>query len=397
MVKGHHALPPPPGHGFPTGEFAGRTRRIQQLMAAATLDALLLTTPQNFRYLTGYASQFWESPTRPWFLVVPLQGDPIAVIPEIGGAQMGATWLRDIRTWPAPRPEDDGLSLLADTLGALTRHSGRIGAEMGREMPMRLPLLEFQALSRALPDHQLVDASSAIWQARMVKSEAEIACIRYAALIASTAYEELHEYVRIGMTEREINSLLTRKMLAAGADAVPFLPVISGPGGVEQIVAGPGERALEAGDVLFIDTGVTYDGYFCDFDRVYAVGEVGEECRRAHDAVWCATQAAIDGLRPGMTCEELWGLMNAVLEEAGSLSNNVGRMGHGLGMQLTEPPSHMPGDKTVIEENMVLTIEPGMEYAPGKMIVHEENIVVRASGAELLSLRAPREMWVVSG
>jgi Xaa-Pro aminopeptidase len=72
-------------------------------------------------------------------------------------------------------------------------------------------------------------------------------------------------------------------------------------------------------------------------------------------------------------------------------------MGHGLGLQLTEPPSNMPGDDTPIVTDMVLTIEPGMEYAPGKMIVHEENIVVRADGAELLTRRAPREMWVVDG
>ena len=73
---------------------------------------------------------------------------------------------------------------------------------------------------------------------------------------------------------------------------------------------------------------------------------------------------------------------DAVLEAGGSLGNNVGRMGHGLGLQLTEPPSNMPGDDTVIVANMVLTIEPGMEYAPGKMIVHEENIVVREDGAD---------------
>jgi Xaa-Pro dipeptidase len=76
----------------------------------------------------------------------------------------------------------------------------------------------------------------------------------------------------------------------------------------------------------------------------------------------------------------------------GSLGNNVGRLGHGLGLQLTEPPSHMPGDGTVIEEGMVLTIEPGIEYAPARMIVHEENVVVTGDGAALLTRRAPREL-----
>jgi Xaa-Pro dipeptidase len=72
-------------------------------------------------------------------------------------------------------------------------------------------------------------------------------------------------------------------------------------------------------------------------------------------------------------------------------------LGHGLGMQLTEPPSNMPGDGTVLLSGMVLTIEPGIEYAPGKMIVHEENIVIRPDGPELLTLRAPRTLPQIAG
>lgn len=88
--------------------------------------------------------------------------------------------------------------------------------------------------------------------------------------------------------------------------------------------------------------------------------------------------------------------MARVIEQADPVGNNVGRLGHGLGMQLTEPPSFMADDDTVIEAGMVLTIEPGIEYAPGRMIVHEENLVVRPEGPELLTTRAPRELPVIS-
>jgi Xaa-Pro dipeptidase len=87
--------------------------------------------------------------------------------------------------------------------------------------------------------------------------------------------------------------------------------------------------------------------------------------------------------------------MNRIVVEAGAIGNNVGRLGHGLGLQLTEPPSNRLGDGTVLVENMVLTIEPGMEYAPGKMIVHEENIVITQDGPRLLTKRAPREMPII--
>ena len=87
--------------------------------------------------------------------------------------------------------------------------------------------------------------------------------------------------------------------------------------------------------------------------------------------------------------------MNQIIAEGNAVGNNVGRLGHGLGLQLTEPPSHRPGDNTIIRENMVLTIEPGMEYAEGKMIVHEENIVIRKNGAELITKRAPKEIPII--
>ena len=98
----------PPKRGFAKSEFERRTARAQEIMHRHAFDALLLTAPPNVRYFTGFDTQFWESPTRPWFVVVPLSGAPIAVIPEIGGAEMATSWLKDIRTWPAPRPEDDG-------------------------------------------------------------------------------------------------------------------------------------------------------------------------------------------------------------------------------------------------------------------------------------------------
>ena len=85
-------------------------------MHRVDLDALLLTGEANVRYFTGFDTQFWVSPTRPWFVIVPRAGELVAVIPEIGAQGMAATWVSDIRTWPSPRPDDDGVSLLAQAL-----------------------------------------------------------------------------------------------------------------------------------------------------------------------------------------------------------------------------------------------------------------------------------------
>ena len=99
----------------------------------AGLAALLLTSEPDVRYFTGFLTRFWESPTRPWFLVLPATGAPVAVIPAIGADLMGQSWITDIRSWDAPDYADDGVGLLAETLVELVPPGGRIGVPMGRE------------------------------------------------------------------------------------------------------------------------------------------------------------------------------------------------------------------------------------------------------------------------
>jgi Xaa-Pro aminopeptidase len=178
----------PPLRGFNADEFGRRLSRAQDIMRRHDFDALLFTTPHNFRWATGFASQFWESPTRPWFIILPAGGEPVAVIPEIGAPNMAETWISDIRSWPAPQPEDDGTSLLVSAIEALPRRFGRVGMELGREHALRMPVTQFLELRDQLSGIELADGSSCIWQIRMVKTEAEIAHIRHICQIASDGW-----------------------------------------------------------------------------------------------------------------------------------------------------------------------------------------------------------------
>jgi Xaa-Pro aminopeptidase len=383
-----------PERGFAELEFEQRLIQAQKVMKSYKLDGILVTTPQNIRYFTGYDSQFWESPTRPWFVVVPASGKPIAIVPEIGESVFKKTWLDEIKSWPSPRPEDDGISLVKSTLEDLNKTYGQIGAEFGKEMTIRMPVRDLFKLKDSV-NTNIVNGSDAIWDMRIIKTNAEIERIKFICSIASDAYNELPSKLRIGDTEREAVNKLKIDVLNRGADNVPFMPGISGVGGVSQIVCGPSDRILKNGDILFIDTGSTFDGYFCDFNRNYAFGEISSEVERVHETLWLATEAGIKAAVPGTTTDEIWLAMNTIIQDAGAIGNNVGRLGHGLGLQLTEPPSHRPGDNTRIVENMVLTIEPVMEYAPGKMIVHEENIAITKDGSRLLTKRAPRQMPII--
>jgi len=179
-----------------------------------------------------------------------------------------------------------------------------------------------------------------------------------------------------------------------GADKVPYTSIGTGQGGYASIIMGPTDRKLRRGDILLIDTGAKYAGYYCDFDRNIAIGEPPEAAKRVHDALWRATSAGIKAAVPGKTAAEIFHAQARVLEEAGYAIGNVGRFGHGLGKVMTEFPSNKPIDKTKLRPSMVLTIEPSAIFGEGKILVHEENLVVTDGAPRLLTRRAPREMVV---
>ncbi|AKO54098.1 peptidase M24 [Marinobacter psychrophilus] len=384
-----------PSRGFETVEFKTRTEALQAHMAEQNIDVVFFTTEPEFRYFSGFRSQFWESPTRPWFLVIPVSGKPIAVVPEIGAAGLRQTWIEDVRSWPSPRPEDDGISLLADTLSSCAKGSGRIGAMMGPETHLRMPAANFALLQEELSQHFWVDVSLIIRGLRSVKSEAETAKIRFACEVTAAGFDFLLEHLQLGMTEREACKAMHLEMLRLGADACPYLISASGQGGYDNIIMGPTDRKLGSGDVLIIDTGANFDGYFSDFDRNYAFGQVDALTVDAYDAVYNSTEAGLRIAAPGRTTGEVWQAMWSVLEKSGALGNDVGRMGHGLGMQLTEWPSNVPNGDVELQAGMILTLEPGMTYAPGKMMVHEDNILITENGCELLHKRAWRNLPII--
>ncbi|WP_027236361.1 M24 family metallopeptidase [Leisingera caerulea] len=381
--------------GFPEAEFAARTEKAQALMAAQGLEGLLLLTEPEVRYFSGFHTLFWQSPTRPWFLFVPPAGKPVAIIPEIGADLMRRTWVEDIRTWSAPAPEDDGISLLTELLSPMASRGGSIGLMKGHETSLRMPLGDYERLMTGLPGLRLADATPLVRSLRMVKSAAEIEKLRHICAIGSRTFARVPEIAHEGQPFEDLFRAFRREALAQGADDVPYLVGGADQGGYSDVISPPTGRPLQAGDIVMLDTGATWDGYFCDFDRNFAIGRADDLSRRAYDVLWRATEAGIAAAKPGATCRELFQAMQSVIAEMDDQGGDVGRLGHGLGMQLTEWPSHAAFDGTVIEENMVLTLEPSLSYGDGRIMVHEENIVVRAEGAELLTTRAAPELPVI--
>ncbi|MEP2716976.1 Xaa-Pro peptidase family protein, partial [Pseudophaeobacter sp.] len=329
-----------PDRGFEQEEFAARTQRAQALMQAQDLDGILLLSEPDVRYFSGFHTLFWQSPTRPWFLFVPVAGKPIAVIPEIGAALMRQTWVEDIRTWSAPAPQDDGISLLTELLSPLVQRGARLGILKGHETAWRMPLGDWERLLTALPGLILEDATGLVQGLRMVKSEAEVSKLAHICAIGSASFDAVPELVSQGMPLEEVFRAFRRAALAEGADDVPYLVGGAGPGGYVDVISPPSRRPLQAGDVLMLDSGATWDGYFCDFDRNFAIGSSDDAARRAYETLWRATEAGLAAARPGNSCRDLFQAMQGVIAELDDQGGDIGRLGHGLGMQLTEQPSH---------------------------------------------------------
>ncbi len=313
---------------------------------------------------------------------------------------MAATGLRDIRTWPSPRPDDDGISLLIETIREfLPEQGGRIGLQTGAETHVRMPINDLDRLRTALGGARWVDSTMAVRALRQLKTPSEIEKIRLACGIAGRGFERLYAELRGGMSEVEVFRRFKIACLEEGADDVDYVVGGAGPGGYGDIISPPSERPLTAGDVLMLDVGLSFDGYFCDFDRNFSIGPPSPETSAAYDRLWRATEAGLAAARPGATCGEIYDQMAAVLEEGQAdrgEGGSVGRFGHGLGTQLTEFPSIAAWDDTVLEAGMVITLEPSLTIAPGRMMVHEENVAITREGVDLLTTRAAPSIPVVA-
>jgi len=373
--------------GFAVAEYAARLASAQAAMDTAGLGALLLTTEPEIRYFTGFLTRLWESPSRPWFLIVPLSGLPIAVIPSIGAALMAQTWVRDIRVWPAPDPEDDGITLLAATLREV---GGPVGVPSGPESYLRMPLASFEGIKAASAlefthDHGIVAGL------RAVKSEAEIAKIGRACTIAGRAFDRVPEIAREGRALSAVFRDFQRLLLEEGADVVAYIAGGAGPDGYGDVISPASDASLVRGDVLMLDTGAVWDGYFCDFDRNYAVGAASGTANLAHAQLCEAVMAGLEAARPGALACDVYAAMAAIT----GAGEGAGRLGHGLGMQLTEGVSLIPQDRTVLRAGMVITLEPGVATGPGTIMVAEEDIVIREGSAERLTRFADAALPVV--
>jgi len=257
-------------------------------------------------------------------------------------------------------------------------------------MVLRMPATDFQRVQANLSSVgvSVVDGGDVIKRLRLIKSPNEIAKVEATCQAMSAAHERLPAVLSPGMTELAACRAVKRLFLESGADDTPYVICRSGSVSYSDIIGHPTERVLEEGDMLIVDSGCQIDGYFCDFNRNFVFGPPDAEVIEVHTRLQEAMEAGLRAIRPGARFNDIYAAMASSLGiEA---DEGVGRMGHSVGLQLTEWPSIHPGEATPLEEGMVLSVEPSMALpsGAGRFVVIEEVIAVTDSGYRLLSKRA---------
>lgn len=353
-------------------EREARMDRARTLTQALGADALLVDAGASLRYFTGLP---WGQSERLVSMLLAPGRTPIMICPhfEIGTLEADLAVPVEIRSW---QEDEDPVALVIDAL----REIGARTLAIDPELPFH-----FAERIRAAGTVGLVDAMPVIKQCRMVKSAAELALMQQAKAMTLVVQHAAARILHPGIRQSEVVRFIDAAHRRLGASGSSFCIVQFGeatayPHGL------PGDRALEEGQLVLVDTGCTIEGYHSDITRTYAFGAVSQDIRDIWAIEKEAQQAAFDAVRPGETCESVDNAARAVLVRAGlgpdyALPGLPHRTGHGIGLSIHEPAYLVRGDRTVLEPGMCFSNEP-MIVVPGRFGVRlEDHMYVTAQGA----------------
>jgi Xaa-Pro aminopeptidase len=363
--------------------YRSRLARSQKLMLEREIDILFLAPGPNMYYLSGFLEEPGE---RLLSLIVPQSGEPLFIVPQLYEQHVKAfTWVEKLVSW---RDSEDPKTVLSATMRQVVTKRPTIAVDNRMWSQFLLMLLA------ALPDARYLDAASVMNLLRIKKTSEEIALMARSAEIADAAFTETVKECREGMTEHQVAAKIVNEMRRMGADSVSFEPVTgSGPNGALPHYRS-GDRKLQRGDLVVLDYGCVYRGYFSDITRTIAVGSCDDERRKVYSIVRSAQEKAYQAAVEGIEAQSVDKVAREIIEAAGYGQFFVHRTGHGIGLEVHEEPYIVAGNSMKLDDGMAFSIEPGI-YLPGKFGVRIEDIVVIQAGkAERLN-KCTRELVAV--
>lgn len=353
--------------------------RLRDHMRREGTAALVLSENGRSRYVSGY-QRYYVGTYLPFVhaVVMTLEAGPVLLLP--GHIMRSAEECIAERVVEFPLDQEGKVETLARVLEEVDVARGRVGLEFDFVQHGFLP-----PLIRRLREAEIVDASPLMSQVTAVKFPEEIQIIREAARMAERGIAAAIEASREGATELQVAARSSAAMLEAGAEFINHMCVRSGPHAVGLFPV-PTPRVLQKGDCVQIDIGCVHQGYVSDINRTAVVGPATEEQCALMRVGQEMLERGIAAVRPGTPASAVWRASFDVAERSGMADRvTIPFSGHGIGIGLHEEPYITPGSKTVLEENMVFALEPGV-YAPGIGGSRPEDMVlVTATGCEVLT------------
>jgi len=347
-------------------EYDQRRRAVGGGLAARRLDALLVAHSANLRYLSGFTGSNGS------LLVLPDR----AILFTDPRYQIQAAREANCQVRVAKGP------LVAAIAASISRlRLRRIGYE-----PPRMTCDWFDSLRNSMPSRaSLEPVSGWIEELRMIKSSLELERIRRSVQTNSRAFEQVVKHVRAGITEQDLAADLEYRMRRLGAEKPAFETIVAAGERGALPHAQPTRARIEAGSLVVVDMGAVQDGYCSDMTRMLFLGSPNQKVKRGYRAVLEAQQAAIAAVRPGVSTAHVDRQARKVLKAYGLDAAFVHSTGHGLGLEIHEPPRIGKRDKGRLEAGMAVTIEPGVYLEGFGGIRIEDTVVVTAGGCEILT------------
>ena len=353
-----------------------RLDRLTKEILAHGIDGIALVPGPNMVYLSSIHSHLSE---RPIVLFYPADEEPAIIIPTLEAMKARDAGIPDGRIFDWNDVEG--------YTGAFQRACAHLELSdylLGVEA-LHMRVLELELLQRYAPGLTVTHAEPVMAALRVEKDESELLAIEKAIDVAQKAMEKLIPRLKIGMTEKQVAAMLIQLQMENGADSIAFGPIVSAGPNSASPHAAPTDRPLTAGDLLVIDWGCYVDGYPSDITRTFAVGPIEPELEHVYDVVKLANQQGKAVARPGMTGQDVDRAARAVIEDAGYDEFFIHRTGHGLGLEVHEPPYMMEGNTEPLTAGNVFTVEPGI-YLPDRGGVRiEDDVVITAEGHRSLT------------
>jgi Xaa-Pro aminopeptidase len=353
-----------------TSELQIRRALLWAALRTERVDAFLVTALPNIRYLAGFTGSN----------AALLMTEDRALLFTDPRYQTQTLLESDCEVKVAKGP------LLAQAVAWAKRlRATQLGFERNRISFDQHQVLLKERTTKDRPSLRLKPVASAVERLRMVKSETEIATIRTAVRLNSEAFEQAVAHFKPGVTEIDLAAEIEYRMRRLGADGPSFDTIVASGPRTALPHAHPTDAPVSGDELLLIDMGATVAGYASDMTRTLAVGELSRKARRMYHAVWESQLAAIEAVKPGVTCHTVDRAARRVLAGYGFEKLFIHSTGHGLGLEIHEGPRIGRRDATVLETGMVITIEPGVYLEGFGGVRIEDTVAVTANGCEILT------------